>query len=203
MENKKIGTITLEYDRGDGVLVSEAFQGELNNAIFNGNVSGMYGTFQGSLTANAINAVNNITLAGKSTAITTVGYVSYVAGGFNDDAVWRAVSQLAFDVPSVDQFGGWVSTSFQYRISDSRGDNDLFLTKYRIVIDGVVIWESPVWSKFMYFYRAIKYFYHEVAARVTGPGTHLVSLQYKWAASHTNVYPEFYDITMRADYIRK
>lgn len=203
MENKKIGTITLEYDRGDGVLVSEAFQGELNNAIFNGNVSAMEGTFKGLLTANAINAVKNLNLAGRATAITTVGYVGYVGGIFNDDGVWRVVSQLAFDVPSADQFGGWVSTSFQYRISDSRGDNDLFLTKYRIVIDGVVIWESPVWSKFMYFYRAIKYFYHEVAARVTGPGTHIVSLQYKWGNIDTNVYPEFFDITMRTDYIRK
>lgn len=203
MENKKIGTITLEYDRGDGVLVSEAFQGELNNAIFNGNVSGMYGTFQGSLTANAVNAVRNLTLAGKSTAVTTVGYVSYVGGIFNDDSIWRVVSQLAFDVPSADQSGGWVTAGIQYRIGDEGGYNEMFPTQYRIVMDGVVIWSSPVWTKFKYFYVAIKNFYHEVAARVTSPGTHLVSLQYRWGSINTNVYPQFFDITMRTDYIRK
>ncbi len=203
MENKKIGTITLEYDRGDGVLVSEAFQGELNNAIFNGNISAMEGTFQGSLTANAINAVKNLNLAGRATAITTVGYVGYVGGIFDDDGVWRVVSQLAFDVPSVDQFGGWVSAAFQYRIGDQRNDNAAFPTMYRIVLDGVVIWESPDWTRFSFFYVRIKYFYHEVVARVTGPGTHIVSLQYRWGDANTNVYPEFFDLTMRTDYVRK
>lgn len=202
MDHKKVGTITLEYDRGDGVVVSEAFQAEFNNAIFNGNVSAMEGTFDGALTANAIDAVKNLTIAGRATAITTVSYIGYVPDIFDDDSVWRSVHTLSFQVPSSDLQGGWVTAGIQYYINDQRQDNDRFQTEYRILIDGQVVFTSPKSTQFKWFYRVFKYFFHEVSAKV-GPGYHTIALQYRWHDYPTNVYPEFYDVTIRADYIRK
>lgn len=203
MDHKKVGTITLEYDRGDGVVVSEAFQAEFNNAIFNGNVSAMEGTFDGTLTAGAVDAVKNLTIAGRATAITTVSTVGYVANIFDDDSIWRSVHTLTFQVPSTDTAGGWVTAGIQYMINDQRQDNDNFLTEYRIRLDGQVIFTSPKSAKFKWFYRVFKYFFHEVSAVVSGPGYHTLSLEYRWHDYPTNVYPEFHDVTIRADYIRK
>ena len=45
---------------------------EFNDATFAGDVSGLDGTFSGTLTAQAINAANNINIAGNSVARTTI-----------------------------------------------------------------------------------------------------------------------------------
>lgn len=184
------------------MIVSDAFQAEFNNAIFNGNVSAMEGTFDGTLTANAIDAVKNLTIAGQATAITTVSHVAYVANIFDDDSVWRSVHTLTFQTPSNDLDGGWVTAGIQYYINDQRQDNDIFRTEYRILIDEQVIFASPRSTNFKWFYRVFKHFFHEVSAKV-GPGYHTIALQYRWHDYTTNVYPEFYDVTIRADYIRK
>ncbi len=206
MVHKKVGTITLEYDRGDGVIVSEAFQGEFNNAIFNGDISMMEGTFQGSLTANAINATKNLNLKSGSVATTTVSTLDFAGPythGFSDDSVWRTVHGVTFVVPNADESGGWVSTGIQYKISDARGDNDMFPTEMRILLDGEVIYTSPTWSRFKYYYRQIKDFFHEVVSTVSGPGQHTITLQFRWHYYVTGVYPEFYDVTIRTDYFRR
>lgn len=206
MVHKKVGTITLEYDRGDGVIVSEAFQGEFNNAIFNGNVSAMEGTFGGSLTAGAVNAVKNLNLKSGSVAQTTVsalGFAGRYTHGFGDDGVWRTVHSVTFVVPEADTGGGWVNSGIQYHISDARGDNDIFPCEFRILLDGAVLYKSPGAARFKWFYKLIRTFFHEVAARVYSSGYHTIALQYRWLSSNTGVYPEFYDVTIRADYFRK
>lgn len=210
MVHKKVGTITLEYDRGDGVKVSEAFQGEFNNVIFGGNVSSLEGTFQGTLNAGTIDAVGNLNIAGRAVALTTVSQLAYAnrySHNFDDDGVWRTVHSLSFTVPSQDTSGGWISAVIQYYIGDQRRDNDLFETGMRILLDGEVIFTSEnntqMGHLFTYFYDHVKYFYHEITANVTSPGTHTVGFQYRWKPNNTNVYPEFYDATLRVDYIRK
>lgn len=206
MVHKKVGTITLEYVNENGVVVSEAFMGEFNNAIFRGNISGMEGTFQGTLTVGAINAVKNLTIGGKATAVTTVSTLALAnpqTHGFNDDEVFRTVHSLTFEVPTANFAGGWVTAGIQYRIDDQRQDNDMFRTEYRILIDGNVVFTSPQPSKFKWYYRNVQWFFHEVAAAVGSSGFHTITLQYKWYPAVTNVYPEFRDVTIRADYIRK
>lgn len=201
--HKKVGTITLEYDRGDGVVMSEAFQGEFNNAIFNGDVSAMEGTFSGTLTANAINAVKNINIAGKTAALTYVSSRDRVVGIFDDDSIWREVHGLTFQIPASDTSGGWVSAGIQYDIDDQRDDNDQFPCQYRVLVDGAIVWTSPGSAKFGYFYRKVKTFFHEIVKRVSSPGYHTISLQYRWHDYNTNCYPDFRNIVIRADYIRK
>lgn len=203
MVHKKVGTITLEYDRGDGVMVSEAFQAEFNNAIFNGNVSAMEGTFSGKLTANAIDAVKNLNIAGRATAITFVSTRDRVYGIFNDDSIWREVHGLTFEIPPQDWQGGWVSAGIQYYIDDQRWDNDNFPCQYRILVDGVSVYTAPNYALFKQFYRKVKHFYHEIVQRIPSHGYHTISLQYRWAYVNTNCYPDFRDIAIRADYIRK
>ena len=201
--HKKVGTITLEYDRGDGVVVSEAFQAEFNNAIFNGDISSLEGTFSGKLTANAINAVKNFNIAGRATAITYVSTRSRVVGIFDDDNIWREVHGITFEVPPQDTQGGWVAVGIQYTIDDQRQDNFWFPCQYQILLDGVSVYTAPGYALFGHFYQKVKHFYHEIVRRVGGPGYHTISLQYRWADYDTNVYPDFRNIAIRADYIRK
>ena len=144
----------------------------------------MEGTFEGSLTAGAINAVKNINLKSGSVATTTISKLALAnpaTHGFNDDQVWRSIHNLTFVVPTADESGGWVSTAIQYLISDQKGDNDLFPTQMRILLDGQVVYTSPAWSRFMYYYRRIKEFFHEIVSNVTSPGAHTVTLQFRWA----------------------
>lgn len=206
MVHKKVGTITLEYDRGDGVKVSEAFQGEFNNAIFRGNISMLEGTFEGSLTANAVNAVKNLNIKGGAVAITTVSTIREVSRRtgfhFNDDAVWRSIHTLTIETPP-DSSGGWLAAGIQYLIDDQKRDNGMFPCQMRIIIDGRVVYTSPAWSLFSYYYVIHKHFFHEVVERVSSARYHTVTLQYRWDEYPTNVYPEFYDVVIRADYFRR
>lgn len=202
MVPKKVGSITLEYDRGDGVIVSEAFDAEFNNAIFRGNISGMTGTFKGRLTANTLNAVSNLNVRGKAVAITTAVYVGTLQGIFDDDAIYRSILNINFVVPAADLSGGAYWAALTYDIADNKSDNNYFLCQYRILVDGNIYFEStPV--TFWKYINMFKNFYHEIAGIATGPGTHSITLQYRWFDKKTNVYPRFDNIMGRVDYIRK
>lgn len=201
MVPKKVGSITLEYDRGDGVIVSEAFDAEFNNAIIRGDISALNGTFSGKLTVGTLNAVSNLNVRGKSVAITTVTQQAVVEGIFNDDGIYRTVGSVTFQVPASDLNGGTYWAALQYEIADNRGDNDFFLTQYQIVVDGVAIYTSGL-HNFYIFIRNIKNYYHEICGPC-GPGYHTISFQYRWLDSQTNVYPRFNNILARVDYIRK
>jgi hypothetical protein len=183
-------------------MVTGSFMAEFNNAIFRGNVSTLYGTFSGTLTAQAINAVKNLNIAGRAAAITYVTTRGQ-AVGFDDDGQWRTVHSLGFNVPGEDSNGGWVSAAIQYHLVDHKGDNDLFHTVYRVLLDGNPIYSSPRSDQFGGFCKTIVDFFHEVSAPVGGPGYHSIELQFAWLPGKTNVYPEFTDITIRADYVRK
>ena len=198
--HKKVGTITLEYDLSDGVGPrSAAFQGEFNNAIFRGDVSAMEGIFEGELSADSIDIVGNLNIAGRAAAITTVSTGSQV-GGHDDDSVWRNVHAISFVVPPEDLSGGVFSTSVQYELINT-GDSDAFPATARILLDGVPIWTGwTVW--FSKYYASIRSFYHEVCGEV-GPGTHTVTFQFKFDSAPTNPYPYFANIVFRNDYVRK
>lgn len=202
--HKKVGTITLEYDRGDGVIVSDAFQAEFNNAIFRGKLDGVGGIFSGTLTANAIDAVSNLNIAGGSTAITTISEVPYVVG-FDDDEIWRNVHAHSFYVPPEDTSGGWAYCSIQYLLSNTHnsGNKVGWGTQYRVLFNGSVIFSSPMWFGFGWAYNVIQYFKHEIGARVPGPGYHTFAVQYRWQSERTNVYPRFDNVMFQVDYVRK
>lgn len=178
---------------------------ELNDVTFGGSVSSLEGTFSGTLTANAINAAGNLNIAGESVARTTVSYkpLSNVAlNGFNDDSIYRSVHEATIRVPNDDYNGGNFSCVMQYTISDERNDNDKFPCRYRILLNGAVLFQSKT-MQFGALYRCVKYSYHELLGTLSNPGTHVIDLQYAWDGMNTNVYPEFKDITFRLDYIRK
>lgn len=81
------------------------FHAEFNDAIFNGNVSGLSGTFSGTLTADAVDAVGNVTIRGESIAITVVVMMDVV--GFSEVA-------LVIEVPENES--GVVFLSLQMRL---------------------------------------------------------------------------------------
>lgn len=204
MVPKKVGTITLEHDRGDGVMVSEAYDAEFQNAVIGGDISFMEGTFQGKLTAQAINAVNNLNIRGKSAAVTYVtnlAEANSLTHGFDDDGVYRNVHQIAVEVP-VGYNGVWVAVSMSYQIADEREDNDQFPCRSRILVDDSVYWQSSL-SYFGNYYRHFTHHAHEVVAYLSGSGFHTISLQWMWASRTTNVYPVFRNIRFRADVVKK
>lgn len=205
MDTKKVETIRLPYLKHDGKTEYGNFMAELNDATFGGSVSSLEGTFSGTLTADAINAAGNLNIAGESVARTTVSYrplSNKELNGFNDKSIYKSVHEATIRVPNDDYNGGNFSCVIQYTVSDERWDNDFFPCRYRILLNGVVLFQSKT-MLFGALYRSVKYSYHEILGTLSKPGEHVIDLQYAWDDMNTNVYPVFRDITFRLDYIRK
>ncbi|MCW7556482.1 hypothetical protein NX722_28370 [Endozoicomonas gorgoniicola] len=98
MDHKKAGTIRLSYTRADGVKVTKDYQAEFNDATFSGDVSSLTGTFRGTLTADAINAVKNVTIAGNSVARSFYVYHPNPINVHTDG--YQVLSSIAFNIPS-------------------------------------------------------------------------------------------------------
>lgn len=205
MEPKKVGSITLEYDRGDGVIESQAFDAEFQNALITGDISALTGTFDGKLDANAVNAVSNLNIAGKAVATTDVrtrAVASPESHGFNDDGVYRSLMDAAIEVPQ-GMNGAWAAVTMQYGVKDNKGsENGGFPCQYRILVDGVAYFTSAV-EPFFWWFRRFDNHLHEMLLYLSGAGTHTVALQYRWFDEPTNVYPQFNDLLYRIDLIRK
>ena len=204
MVPKKVGSITLEFDRGDGVVISEAFDAEFHNALITGDVSALDGYFAGKLTANAVDALDNLHITGRAAAITSVktwAQVDYNTNGFNDDGVYRTVCDQTIEVPE-GMSGAYCAVAIQYEIDDAQGDNDMFICRYRILADGASYYTNAR-AKFGLFYEVYPHQIHEIVFWFSGSGTHTVAMQWLWESNVTNVYPIFKNITMRTDMIRK
>jgi len=201
VDTKKVNAVALPYLAFDGSTQTGLFMAEFNDASFSGNISALEGTFSGKLTADAVNAAANINIAGQSVARTTISVLAD-RRGFSDGDGWASVHSVNFVVPNSDEQGGWFTCGIQYAITDEKWDNDNYRLQYRIVINGVALYNSP-WLVFGDFYRMIKDLYHEVSGVVTTPGVKNIDLQYQFAEQPTNVYPVFTNTTFRVDYIRK
>lgn len=210
MVPKKVGSITLEYDPGDGTTISEAFDAEFQNALITGDVSALTGTFEGRLDANAIDAVSRLNIAGRAVAVTQVFESAPNTGttkGFNDDGVYRTLMSIALEIPFGNGAGCWADISCQYHVVDNKGDENAgFPCQYRILLDGVPYFTSIVCYFGPYFYSvnpAQSNFIHEMLLYLSAGQVHTISIQWRWFEAVTNVYPEFSALRMRADIIRK
>ena len=204
MVPKKVGSITLEYDRGDGVIESQAFDAEFQNALITGDISALTGTFAGKLDVNALDVVSRLNISGRAVAITSVASTAIAnptTHQFNDDGVWRTLISTTVDVPQGTANGTFAAIAVQYKIADQRGDNDQFPYNGRLVIDGTVY--DTVNGRFGIFYRYNPCQIYEVVYYLAGAGTHTISFDVRWFDMKTNVYPEFTDIVIRCDVIRK
>lgn len=176
---------------------------EFNDATFAGDVSGLDGTFSGTLTARAINAANNINIAGNAVATTTIS-TRAKSNQFNDDSVWRSVHSHVVRVPEQDVNGGWISTSVQYSVYDRKGsENWHFPAQLRLRINGFVVYTSRDWMPLGMLYLVYGDMYGEVVHKVDRPGSYEISLDLRVQDRTTNMYVEFVDIIFRSDYFRK
>ena len=204
MVPKKVGSITLEYDPGDGNLISEAFDAEFHNALITGDVSGLNGYFSGKLTANAVDAIDNLHITGRAAAITsvkTIAWADSASHGFDDDGVYRTICDQVIVVPE-GMSGAYCAVAIQYEIDDAQGDNDMFICRYRLLQDGKSYYTNAR-AKFGLFYEVYPHQIHEMVMWFSGAGSHTVSMQWLWEPNNTNVYPIFKNITIRTDLIRK
>lgn len=207
MDTKKVDAIPLSYLAFDGSIKTGNFMAEFNDATFSGNVSAMEGTFSGKLTAQAVNAAMNLNIAGQSVARTTVSRLAlrnrYTGGSrFQDGDPYASIHSINFIVPNDDVYGGWFTCGIQYELTDWKGDNDQYECQYRILLDGVSLYTSP-WGNFGAMYRYTRNFYHEIVGRVNSRGTHNVDIQIRFEELFGQVYPEWRNIVLRVDYIRK
>lgn len=95
------------------------FHAEFNEGIFRGNVSAMDGTFAGVLTAEAVDAAGNITIAGEATAVTVV--VLDEAGKWLTEGVANPIATANILVPAGES--GIIYALVQYEVY-SYGSND-------------------------------------------------------------------------------
>lgn len=177
------------------------FDAEITDGTFAGDVSSLEGTFQGSLTADAVDAAKNLTIAGRSVARSWAFYVaSKGPAGFDDDFPFTDVVSHTFYIPEGEE--GFVNIFNQYRIDDTKRDNDNFPTRFRLVLNGQVIYQMPSTVTFGYFYNYEKLLFHSASGYAT-PGYNTFQLQYKWEDISTNVYPVFYGVLTKIDFIKK
>ena len=210
--HKKVGTITLEYNRGDGVVISNAFQGELINATFNGEIDVWDATFDGSFTAQAVNVVKNLQLSGSSVAVTTMTYIPTIGKGQgvdpnlgSDDGQWRDVAVHTFYVPPENFIGGWAYVSVQYLIDNNRHSQDktLWPTKHQVLVNGELNYFTPYYTAYAFYYVGVKNFKHDKVIAINSPGYYTVRLQFAFGDADTNVYPYWEDVFIRVDYVKK
>ncbi|OQX35584.1 MAG: hypothetical protein B0D91_10565 [Oceanospirillales bacterium LUC14_002_19_P2] len=201
MDHKKVGQLAIEVPLSDGTSMVKQFDAEITDGTFAGDVSSLEGTFQGSLTADALDAAKNLTIAGRSVARSWAFYVaSKGPAGFDDDFPFTDVVSHTFYIPEGEE--GFVNIFNQYRIDDTKRDNDNFPTRFRLVLNGQVIYQMPSTVTFGYFYNYEKLLFHSASGYAT-PGYNTFQLQYKWEDISTNVYPVFYGVLTKIDFIKK
>lgn len=201
MDTKKVEPIRLPYLKPDGSTEYGNFMAELNDATFGGNISSLEGTFSGVLTADAVNAAANLNIAGQSVARTTISTLASNSN-FDDDSRWRSIHSVNFIVPNSDEGGGWFVCNVRYNMSDHKGDNDHFPCRYRMLVNGKVLYTSGT-MLLGTLYRYIKYSFLEVSGHVSTTGTKNIDIQFAVDDRNTNMYIRFTDIVMKVDYIRK
>jgi len=107
------------------------------NATFSGNLSAAGGTFKGTLTADAINAVNTINVAGEAI---TKGMSAFTAGELYSSGSWVVAQTLTFPCAGSRVFisASADSKSTVYLGNDSSGSETYGTVYAGIAIDGVM-----------------------------------------------------------------
>ena len=195
---KKVADLPIEIELADGSKVVDYFNGEFNNARFGGDITSLEGTFSGVLTADAVDAVKNLTIAGRSVARTWVAEIPEKTG-FDDDSVYRDVVRIICAVPAHER--GTLLVTCQYDIDDGKWDNDGFPCRHRVIVNDKTLYTSTT-QPFGNFYRQEKRILHVVSGAAAG-GNNVVAVQWAWDNIATNMYAIFRNIRIRADFIKK
>ena len=182
-------------------MVTKEYLAEFNNGTFDGDITGTDGVFSGTLTADAVNAVDNITIAGSSVAVTESAFLADTGLRWNDDAIYRDVHKINILTPPKDREGGIFRVLFQFQTIDGKDDNAHFDCQFRILHNTTTVWESGIAPQRIYQYAG-QYFSFLVSGAMTF-GLHTFSLQYRIFPSPTNAYPRFYNVRVVLDYVRK
>lgn len=199
---KKVGSITLEYDRGDGVIESQAFDSEFQNAIVMGDISAMEGTFTGRLSADSIDVLGNLQLAGGSVAVTQIDQrASFgVADGAALDFQYKNVALTVVEVPE-GMSGAWCACAVQFFVPDIEGNQ--FRVNWRFLFDGTTYYTNAIAG------LPLGWNMVEFLVYVSGSGSHTLIWQVQWGRYWTGIEdpptfgPLIQNITMRTDMIRK
>ena len=185
----------------DGTVITDDYYAEFNNGTFTGDITGTNGAFRGTLTAEAVDAVKNLTIKGQSVAITESSYLDDTGYRWDDDGRYRDVHSVSVLTPPDDDEGGFYRVLFQFKTIDGKGDNANFRCQFCILLDSMIVWESIEAHQRMYQYAG-QYFSFIQAGTMTY-GLHTLTLQYRIFSAPTNAYPRFFDIRCVLDYIRK
>ena len=176
---------------------------ELNNAVFGGDLSGAKGTFRGQFSTSALDIVGNPTIAGRSTAITTVvDLPGYTKPGQN---YWHTVASGIVDVPLEDKDGGYLLVAIEYW-HEYNGGNTHFDEAFRLFSERVVIGGQVAYSQSSAFgslWHKHPRRYNEYALHINSPGQVIVAIQQYYPDEGHNVYPHIRDRQLRLDYIRR
>jgi hypothetical protein len=121
------------------------FMAEFAEGKFGGNVSGVTGTFSGVLTAEAVDAVSNLTIAGNSVAKTTsvTATRSPPSGHFPEDASYKIMTANVV-VPNEDTNGGKALINVYLLSKNNNNDRDQnnFASEFYLTLNGVEVWRD-------------------------------------------------------------
>ena len=134
-----------------GWLINKNGQAEFNDAVIRGTLTGATGTFSGSLTASAVNAINTINLAGDAVTVGTSSFTS--SANVNPSLVnvfgsWLTVATVSMDLGTSGANVKSItinSSQFDMTINDGVGSwsIDTGYFSIRAVVGGIISNEIP------------------------------------------------------------
>lgn len=183
----------------DGIT-PRVFEAEFNDGIFRGNLEAAEGAFGGTLTASAVDAVNNLNLRGGSVATTSVVSASNVSGlGAGNTHVWTTVMSIAFATAPDDPDGGLVRVVAGWKAYNA-GDSLNCWLECRILVNGVMV--DYGFTPNLGSLAGYKWFVNAAHYQV-GVGTHTVQLQVLTEPPSLGWVIPLITGTMKVDYLRK
>lgn len=209
MGHKKVNSFAA-LDENFNLIVDEAgdpvpFMAEFTGGIFkDGSVASSTGTFSGTLTANAVDAADNINIGGAQVAATTSVFRNRkpTSGFFNEGQISNIVN-FSLDVPSADTSGGVaiISAFFSLKNNSTSGGQANFLYQLRMKKGNTVVWENG-WNNLAAIHTLPEYIYIEQIPTLM-PGTHSYNIEIEITDANTNPAAYADEISVVIDYIRK
>lgn len=204
MDHKKVSSFAA-YDENGQLYMDGgnpiAFMAEFNDGIFRGDIGALDGTFSGVLTANAVDAVQNININGNAVAISAAGAITrYPTTGYCPEGQTATVFSFSFNIPDTD---GVALLRVALTLHNGDNDNSQKYFDYRQTLDlnGVTLYDSTLLPLIDSYYAPQRFIFETVLPVTVG--NNMLSFYHYTTSDATTPYPYYQNISYSMDFVRK
>jgi hypothetical protein len=175
------------------------YMAELNDVYFNGSVSALNGTFAGTLTANAVNALSKLNISGNAVAIDTATVTSrFPASGYLRENFTESVFTVSINVPDTAGQAMLIVTG-EWVNADTDDSQRNFYGRRAYYFNGAAI-HTDAWNNYYYYFgaRLQDRFFVPVT-----PGINTFNMTFQTGNGDTTPLMYIKDLGVRLTYVRK